>query len=120
MAKKRKKTTRRSQSESVHYHTGKFPPKKLDWAALVPLIGPANAALARYDALEVNDSAVQVLGDETLKLIAQELIDEASQEAERERSINKWPVIRLYMHLSSRYCPADERIRRITTGFLGV
>jgi type I restriction enzyme R subunit len=29
---------------------------------------------AFYDALEVNDSAVQVLGDDTLKIIAQELV----------------------------------------------
>lgn len=31
--------------------------------------------VAFYDALEVNDSAVQVLGDETLKTIARELVD---------------------------------------------
>ncbi|WP_163993278.1 type I restriction endonuclease subunit R [Pyxidicoccus caerfyrddinensis] len=31
--------------------------------------------LAFYDALEVNDSAVKVLGDETLKLIARELVE---------------------------------------------
>lgn len=31
--------------------------------------------IAFYDALEVNDSAVKVLGDETLKTIAQELVD---------------------------------------------
>jgi type I restriction enzyme R subunit len=31
--------------------------------------------LAFYDALEVNDSAVKVLGDETLKTIARELVD---------------------------------------------
>jgi type I restriction enzyme R subunit len=31
--------------------------------------------LAFYDALEVNDSAVKVLGDETLRKIAQELVD---------------------------------------------
>jgi type I restriction enzyme R subunit len=30
---------------------------------------------AFYDALGVNDSAVQVLGDETLKIIARELVD---------------------------------------------
>ena len=30
--------------------------------------------LAFYDALETNDSAVQVLGDETLRTIAQELV----------------------------------------------
>lgn len=37
----------------VRYHLGQFPPSldKLDWARLVPLIGPANAALARYDGL---------------------------------------------------------------------
>ncbi len=35
----------------VHYHLGGFPPAELDWARLVPLIGRANAALARYDGL---------------------------------------------------------------------
>jgi len=51
MAKKRKKKTRRSESGPVHYHMGKFPPKSIDWAQLVSLIGPASAALARYDGL---------------------------------------------------------------------
>jgi Fic family protein len=36
---------------AVKYHLGKFPPKELDWAKLIPLIGPANAGLARYDGL---------------------------------------------------------------------
>src|SRR3989339_470198 len=31
--------------------------------------------VAFYDALEVNDSAVKVLGDETLKIIAKELVN---------------------------------------------
>ena len=35
----------------VKYHEGRFPPGKLDWDRLIPLIGPANAALARYDGL---------------------------------------------------------------------
>lgn len=35
----------------VHYHSGKFPPQEFDWARLIPLIGPASAALARYDGL---------------------------------------------------------------------
>ena len=35
----------------VHYHLGKFPPSTLDWQPLIPLIGRANAALARYDGL---------------------------------------------------------------------
>ena len=33
----------------VHYHTGGFPPEKLDWLKLIPFIGPTMAAVARYD-----------------------------------------------------------------------
>lgn len=33
----------------IYYHQGKFPPQHLDWTRLVPLIGPANGAVARYD-----------------------------------------------------------------------
>lgn len=36
-------------TKPVHYHEGEFPPKKIDWERLIPLIGPASAALARYD-----------------------------------------------------------------------
>jgi Fic family protein len=35
----------------VYYHSGQFPPAELDWKRLIPLIGPANAGLARYDGL---------------------------------------------------------------------
>lgn len=34
---------------AVRYHQGKFPPDTLDWPRLLPLIGPANAAIARYE-----------------------------------------------------------------------
>lgn len=33
----------------VLYHLGSFPPSNLDWSRLIPLIGPAAAAMARYD-----------------------------------------------------------------------
>jgi len=33
----------------VYYHLGNFPPEKIDWEPLIPLLGPANAAVARYD-----------------------------------------------------------------------
>lgn len=35
----------------VEYHRGKFPPARLDWRRLISSIGPANAAIARYDGL---------------------------------------------------------------------
>jgi len=35
----------------VKYHYDQFPPSHLDWEKLVPYIGPANAAIARYDGL---------------------------------------------------------------------
>jgi len=35
----------------VRYHLGAFPPRELEWKRLIPLIGPANAGLARYDGL---------------------------------------------------------------------
>ena len=38
-------------------------------------LGLTDDELAFYDALEVNDSAVQLLGDETLKKIAQDLVN---------------------------------------------
>lgn len=34
---------------SVVDHLGRFPPPTLDWPQLIPLIGPANAAVANYD-----------------------------------------------------------------------
>ena len=33
----------------VHYHQGHFPPPDLDWQALFPLLGPANAAVALFE-----------------------------------------------------------------------
>ena len=40
----------RRQLAPVHYHEGRFPPEeRLDWPKLIPLIGPAVAAVARYD-----------------------------------------------------------------------
>ena len=36
---------------AVHYQLGSFPPKHLDWARLVPKLGPTAAAVARYDGM---------------------------------------------------------------------
>lgn len=34
---------------TVEYHRDAFPPSALDWKALIPLLGPTAAAIARYD-----------------------------------------------------------------------
>lgn len=36
---------------AVHYHDGGFPPADLDWPRLIPYLGPAAAAVARYDGM---------------------------------------------------------------------
>lgn len=35
----------------VRYHAGAFPPNNLNWPKLIPLIGAASAAVARYDGM---------------------------------------------------------------------
>jgi Fic family protein len=46
---------------AVKYQEGSFPPKELDWSRLVPLIGPANAAVARYEGVLYGIPNAQVL-----------------------------------------------------------
>jgi Fic family protein len=46
---------------ATNYHTGRFPPSELDWPRLLPLIGPANAAVARYEGVLHGIPNVQVL-----------------------------------------------------------
>ena len=36
---------------TVYYHEGHFPPATLDWVRLIPFLGPASAAVARYDGM---------------------------------------------------------------------
>lgn len=38
-----------NMNQAVYYHHNKFPPANIDWLKIIHLIGPANAALARYD-----------------------------------------------------------------------
>jgi Fic family protein len=38
-------------SEPTKYHVGKFPPRELRWEVLIPHLGPAAAAVARYDGI---------------------------------------------------------------------
>ncbi|MBE9040102.1 DUF3387 domain-containing protein, partial [Oscillatoriales cyanobacterium LEGE 11467] len=73
------KTVQRYQNRSVE--TAQIINELIDLAALMreahnrgENLGLTEDEIAFYDALEVNDSAVKVLGDETLKTIARELV----------------------------------------------
>ena len=48
-------------------------------AEIYTQLGLTSDELAFYDALEVSDTAVKVLGDETLRIIARELVDTVKQ-----------------------------------------
>ena len=56
---------------SVAYHQGQFPPTDLDWPRLIPLIGPANAAVARYEGVLAGVPNPEVL---LSPLVAQEAV----------------------------------------------
>ncbi len=52
-------------------------------------LGLSEEELAFYDALETNDSAVKVLGDETLRTIARELVQAVRQSASIDWAIRE-------------------------------
>jgi len=52
-------------------------------------LGLSEDERAFYDALEVNDSAVKVLGDETLKTIGRELVDAVKRNASIDWTIRE-------------------------------
>lgn len=52
-------------------------------------LGLSEDELAFYDALEVNDSAVQILGDDILKSIAKELVDKVRKSASIDWTIRE-------------------------------
>lgn len=50
-----------TKRSATQYHSGKFPPKELDWKRLIPRIGPASAAVARYAGVLLGIPNVEVL-----------------------------------------------------------
>lgn len=86
----------------VLYHRGKFPPKALDLERLFPLIGPANAAIARYDGvlhaipnaqvllspLTTQEAVLSSRIEGTQATFGEVLEFEASEVAENEEKLN--------------------------------
>ena len=80
-------------------------------------LGLTDDELAFYDALETNDSAVQVLGDETLRDIARELVETVRNNVKIDWTLAKMSA-RTCAGWSSAYCgstatrPTSRRRRR--------
>jgi type I restriction enzyme R subunit len=82
-------------------------------------LGLSEDEVAFYDALETNDSAVKVLGDETLKTIARELVATVRQNTKIDWTIreNVRAQLRVYVKriLRKHGYPPDKQERATQT-----
>jgi type I restriction enzyme R subunit len=82
-------------------------------------LGLSEDVVAFYDALETNDSAVKVLGDETLKTIARELVATVRQNTKIDWTIreNVRAQLRVYVKriLRKHGYPPDKQERATQT-----
>jgi type I restriction enzyme R subunit len=82
-------------------------------------LGMSEDELAFYDALEVNDSAVKVLGDEQLKLIAREITEKVKANATIDWTIRESARARLMVivkrTLTKYGYPPDKQQKAIDT-----
>ena len=82
-------------------------------------LGLSEAELAFYDALETNDSAVKVLGDETLKTIAREIADKVKKNATIDWTIREGARAKLMVlvrrTLTKYGYPPDKQQKAIDT-----
>jgi len=82
-------------------------------------LGLTKEEVAFYNALEVNDSAVQVLGDETLRTIAREIADKVKKNATIDWTIRESARAKLMVlvrrTLSKYGYPPDKQQKAIDT-----
>ncbi|GAB4022549.1 MAG: hypothetical protein Fur0010_25780 [Bdellovibrio sp.] len=82
-------------------------------------LGLSEAELAFYDALETNDSAVKVLGDEILKTIAREIADKVKANATIDWTIRESARAKLMVlvkrTLTKYGYPPDKQLKAIET-----
>ena len=82
-------------------------------------LGLTKDELAFYDALEVNDSAVKVLGDENLRIIARELVETVRRNATIDWTVKESARARLRTMvrrvLRKHGYPPDKQERAIRT-----
>lgn len=116
----------------VLYHQGRFPPVTLDWPRLIPLLGPAAAAVARYDGmlaavpnpsvllspLTTQEAVLSSRIEGTQATMGEVLEFEAGQEAvsaERREDIREVLNYRAAMHEAERLLatlPISQRVLR--------
>jgi len=116
----------------VLYHEGRFPPQALDWESLIPLLGPAAAAVARYDGmlaavpnpevllspLTTQEAVLSSRIEGTQATMGEVLEFEAGQEAstpERREDIREVLNYRKAMHEAERLLatlPLSQRVLR--------
>jgi len=82
-------------------------------------LGLSDDELAFYDALETNDSAVKVLGDETLRIIARELADKVRKNATIDwtlkESVRAKLMVLVRRTLNKYGYPPDKQQRAVET-----
>ena len=82
-------------------------------------LGLSTSEVAFYNALEINDSAVKVLGDETLKIIAREIADKVKRNATIDWTIRESARAKLMVFVKrtlTKYgYPPDKQQKAIDT-----
>ena len=82
-------------------------------------LGLSTSEVAFYNALEINDSAVKVLGDETLKIIAREIADKVKRNATIDWTIRESARAKLMVlvkrTLTKYGYPPDKQQKAIDT-----
>ena len=82
-------------------------------------LGLTEAELAFYEALEVNDSAVMILGDEILKKIAHELVDQIRKNATIDWTVKESVRAKmrvLVKRILTKYnYPPDKQLKAVAT-----
>lgn len=83
-------------------------------------MGLSEEELAFYDTLETNHSAVQVLGDQTPRTMARELMQTAPQHVTIDRQVRETPRVKLRTLVNGGACkygyPRDKQERASPTG----
>jgi len=82
-------------------------------------LGLTEAELAFYEALEVNDSAVMILGDEVLKKIAHELVDQIRKNATIDWTVKESVKAKMRVmvkRILTKYnYPPDKQLKAVVT-----